>query len=533
MTSVVAALIALVAGVAVAALLYYKRSAESRWDLALLRLTWTGLLVYALLAPQRYTQSEREIRPVLTVLLDSSRSLGVNADSLSDAALQKFESLGYEPILREYKKDRIPSNVAWAYVGDGHIDNVNQENRPDYYLLAKSKPLQPISLLQGIAVAPRILRGSRFHVDVLSAPESDVSVVFNRKLYQGSSMDLLAPTQAGSYSLLAVARSSERTDSLKTTVEVQESLATLVIASNAPHPHEAMVRRWSKRQGVEVQSLKWKDLDKVDTFKGPLITIGGGDAAIARISNRIPVPMLHLDAGAAPVFKEQVPLAGVLGTNKIKVYSKTKQPNVKLAETIDARGIHWYKSGLASEGAYEAFQSLLDELMQRYEPAQLRIVHSQQVAAGQRVEVSGAVVNSRLEVLPANFKIVIKREDELVEQLTLRNNGASIEGSFRPIAPGEYEIVSEAFWSGGALTSKTTLQVNAVDVELIRERNDNLLAQWKENGAQDGLEVTQKVAPLKVSYEKKNPQHLHWWYWGLALLAAATEWSLRRRSGLI
>ena len=171
--------------------------------------------------------------------------------------------------------------------------------------------------------------------------------------------------------------------------------------------------------------------------------------------------------------------------------------------------------------------------MQRYEPAQLRIVHSQQVAAGERVQVSGAVLNSRLEVLPADFKIQIKRQNEWVEQLTLREDGGSVKGSFRPIQPGDYEVFSEAIWSGGTLESRTTLQVNSVDIELIRERNENLLSQWKQNGAQDALQAMQKVPAQKVSFEKKNPQHLHWWYWGLALLAAATEWSLRRRSGLI
>jgi hypothetical protein len=533
MTSVVAALIAFVAGVAVAALLYYKRSAESRWDLALLRLTWFGLLVYALLAPEKLVQSEREIRPVLTVLLDSSRSLGVDADSLSQTAFQRFEGLGYEPIFREFDEDRIPSNVRWAYVGDGHIENISEEHSPEYYLITKSKPLQPLSLLQGIAVPQRILRGSKFHVNVLAANQANVRVVFNGKSYEGTSLDLIAPKASGIYSLLSVGRSSGRTDSLKTSVVVQESLATVVVASNMPHPHEAMVRRWCKKRGIEVQSLTWKDLDKVDSFKGPLITIGGGDGAIAMVRKKISVPMLHLDAGAAPAFREQERLETLLGENNIPVFAKVKQPQVVVAQSLDARGIHWYKSGLASERAFETFQALLEELMQRYEPAQLRIVHSQQVAAGQRVMVSGAVVNSRQEVLPADFKIQIKRQNEWVEQLTLREDGASVKGSFRPIQPGVYEVVSESIWSGGTLESRTTLQVAEIDVELIRERNENLLAQWKENGAQDALQATQKVAVQKVSYEKKNPQHLHWWYWGLALLAAAIEWSLRRRSGLV
>ena len=116
---------------------------------------------------------------MLTVLLDSSKSLGVDADSLAEAAFQKLEDLGYEPILRQFDAERIPSTVRWAYIGDGHIEQIDGEFLPEFFLLAKSKPLQPLSLLQGIAVPQRILRGSRFHVDVLSAPLAEVSIVFN------------------------------------------------------------------------------------------------------------------------------------------------------------------------------------------------------------------------------------------------------------------------------------------------------------------------------------------------------------------
>ena len=59
MTSVVAAIVALGAGSVVAAFLYFKRSAKFPWDLALLRLVWTGLLVYALCAPPVSTEREQ------------------------------------------------------------------------------------------------------------------------------------------------------------------------------------------------------------------------------------------------------------------------------------------------------------------------------------------------------------------------------------------------------------------------------------------------------------------------------------------
>jgi len=533
MTSVVAAIVALGAGSVVAAFLYFKRSAEFPWDLALLRLVWTGLMVYALCAPPISTEREQSLRPVLTIALDSSRSLGISGDSLANAAVEKFEALGYDPIVRDFNKSSVPSNNAWAYVGDGHIANLLELSIPTYYLLAPSKPLQPSGLLQGIVVPQRVLSNARMSVEVLASKEAEIDVYFNGKAHSGRNIDLQAPSKSGIYKLLAVATRGGQKDSLTTLVDVNEYLATVALVTNAPHPHEAMVRRWCEGKGIAVERIAWNELEKVSSIDGPLVTIGGGKVAIEKAHSSVKVPMLHLDGGAVPAFSKRILVPNLLDLSEVEVFSKAENLRISQGEYLDTRGIHWYKSGLASAKTLDAFEALLEELMQRYEPAQLRLTSPQQVPLGESAQISGAVVNSRLEVLPADISIEINQGATLVEEVTLSPEGNSVIGTFTPTVPGTYRVEAVANWSGGALTTTSSLQVKDVDVEKVRPRNQSLINSWANAGAMDGATPLENVAPTILSFEQKNPQHLHIWYWGLALLAAAAEWIIRRRRGLV
>lgn len=533
MTSVVAAIVALGAGSVVAAFLYFKRSAEFPWDLALLRLVWTGLMVYALCAPPISTEREQSLRPVLTIALDSSRSLGVSGDSLANVAVEKFEALGYDPIVRDFNKSSVPSNNAWAYVGDGHIANRLGSSIPTYYLLAPSKPLQPSGLLQGIVVPQRVLSNARMSVEVLASKEAEIDVYFNGKAHSGRNIYLQAPSKSGIYKLLAAATRDGQKDSLTTLVDVNEYLATVALVTNAPHPHEAMVRRWCEGKGIAVERIAWNELEKVSSIDGPLVTIGGGKVAIEKAHSSVKVPMLHLDGGAVPAFSKRILVPNLLDFLKVEVFSKAENLRISQGEYLDTRGIHWYKSGLASGKTLDAFEALLEELMQRYEPAQLRLTSPQQVPLGESAQISGSVVNSRLEVLPADISIVINQGATLVEEVTLSPEGNSVIGSFTPTVPGNYRVEAVANWTGGALKTSSSLQVKDVDVEKVRPRNQSLINSWANAGAMDGATPLENVAPTILSFEQKNPQHLHIWYWGLALLAAAAEWIIRRRRGLV
>ena len=351
--------------------------------------------------------------------------------------------------------------------------------------------------------------------------------------HSGRNIDLQAPSKSGIYKLLAVATLGGQKDSLTTLIDVNEYLATIALVTNAPHPHEAMVRRWCEGKGIAVERIAWKELEEVSFIDGPLVTIGGGKVAIEKAHSSVKVPMLHLDGGAVAAFTELNSIPYLLDYSAVEVYSKITDISIPQGDYLDTRGIHWYKSGLASERTLQVFHALLEELMQRYEPAQLRLASPQQAAIGEQVSVLCAVVNSRLEVLPADFSMQINKGGTLVEEITLRPEGNSAKGIFTPTLPGNYRIVASANWSGGRIETTSGLQVEDVDIENVRPRNQSLINSWASAGAIDASKSTEKVAPTILTFEQKNPQHLHVWYWGLALLAASAEWILRRRRGLV
>ena len=273
MLSVVAALIALIAGAIVAAYLYFKRGAKFPWELALLRLIWFALLIYAILSPPIERVVEDKVKPHLTVLVDTSASLSLDKDSLMSNASEPFTSLGYHVDIKEYAENNIPSQTPWAYVGDGHIARVTSTNTPSYFSLYPSKKLQQGSLIQGIVVPPRVLIGSAMKIRVLAHPECDVVLTFNGADHYDRLWTTNAPLNSGYLPIKVVARLNGRIDELEATIEVSESLATILIARKVPHPHEGMIRRICKSKGIAVQTVNWDELSRIETFTGPIITL--------------------------------------------------------------------------------------------------------------------------------------------------------------------------------------------------------------------------------------------------------------------
>ena len=99
-----------------------------------------------------------------------------------------------------------------------------------------------------------------------------------------------------------------------------------------------------------------------------------------------------------------------------------------------------------------------------------------------------------------------------------------------PRLPGKYEVVVEGNTQYGPIETKSVVQVNNVDIELVREFNKVQFDYWKSEGAQL-LDSEQEVLK-SISYNKEIPTPALR-YWGIALIAAATEWTIRRSRGLI
>ena len=534
MISVVAALFALIGGAVVAAYLYYRRGVKFSWDLAILRCIWVSFLIYAILSPPAEKVIEDKVKPHLTVLVDTSASLSLDKDSLMSNASEPFTSLGYHVDIKEYDENNIPSQTHWAYVGDGHIARVISTNTPSYFSLYPSKKLQQGSLIQGIVVPPRVLIGSAMKIRVLAHPECDVVLTFNGADYYDRLWTTNAPLNSGYLPIKVVARLNERIDELEATIEVSESLATILIARKVSHPHEGMIRRICKSKGIAVQTVNWDELSRIKTFTGPIITLGGGEAALSRLVRVSKVPLLHLDiAGANSYTKKQI-LNHSMFDFPVKAYHRKNTPSIKVeGQSIDARGIHWYKSALDDANSLIAFEQLIKTLLQWYDPVQLMLTLPQQGQLDERIHVSAAAINSRSEAIPSTISGFVRLNDKIIAKLTFKSDGLSMISSFIPRVTGQYEVVTEGTTEFGPIEAKSIVQVNTLDIELVRKFNNTQFNFWKSNGAQELDSVEQKVLPIEISYKKETPQHLYWWYWGITLFAAAAEWTIRRSRGLI
>ena len=193
-----------------------------------------------------------------------------------------------------------------------------------------------------------------------------------------------------------------------------------------------MVRRWCESKGIAVERIAWNELERVSSINGPLVTIGGGKVAIEKAHSSVTVLMLHLDGGAVPAFFKAYFNSYVIGlqrsrkcTARLKISAYPRANTLILVASL-------VQERLASAKTLDAFEALLEELMQRYEPAQLRLTSPQQVSLGESAQIAGAVVNSRLEALPANFSIEINQGATLIEQVTLSPEGNSVIGTFTP-----------------------------------------------------------------------------------------------------
>ncbi|MAZ96106.1 MAG: hypothetical protein CMP53_01130 [Flavobacteriales bacterium] len=534
MPSIVAALIALIAGACIAAYLYYKRGAKFPWDLALLRFLWFGLLVYAIVAPPYETEVEDKVKPHLTVLVDTSASLGLNGDSLMDHASEPFVSLGYHVDLNDFAEKHIPSQSNWAYVGDGHIPSISGKNTPLYYSLHPSQKLEPSSLIQGIVVPPKVLAGSLVNIRALVNPECEVTLSFNGDNHRGRLWTTNAPLDTGYMPLQVIASLDGRKDVLETSIQVSGSLATILIVRNEPHPHEGMIRRICRKKGIAVKTVNWSELNRIKTFSGPIITLGGSKDALVRLEKVSKVPALHLDITGANTYANNNLLTHSLFDYSVQVYHGKGIPTIKISDkSIDARGIHWYKSALEDPRSLSAFEQLIKLVLERYEPVQLMLTLPQQAQTGERIHVSAAAVNSRSEAIPATITGYVRLQDKVTENLTDRSEGLSMNSSFIPHVPGSYMVVVEGKTEFGTIENMATVQVNDVDIESVRTFNTVQFNFWKSEGSQLLSMVEEKVLPESIIYKKEIPQHLHWWYWGIVLFAATSEWTIRRSRGLV
>ena len=124
MNLLTAAILALVLGLAVAWYTYfYKRRSTPNWVLAFFRFGWIGLLLFALLAPEREKQTVVEQPQLIALRIDSSASLKSPLNGVLDLLIDFEKKAPVKWVLSDFNSSQDPNDeLPWIYVGDGHID---------------------------------------------------------------------------------------------------------------------------------------------------------------------------------------------------------------------------------------------------------------------------------------------------------------------------------------------------------------------------------------------------------------------------
>ena len=547
MTTTAAVLIALIAGAAVAWFLYlFKQNAKTPWVLAFLRFTWFSLLVYALLSPSTSTQSTLKLAEPLTILLDSSASLIESyTEGLSDLETSlKARDIPYQT--RNYSIEHIPESKQWIYVGDGHVKAVHQSDFPVAAILLEGITPRQRPLITGISIPSRVLAGSLVRVNILADKNCELKTRVQDEYYQGSSFDLRVPDRLGSLELTSFAITNGRSDTLFTTVEIIPFFTKILVVTDFPHPHEAMIRRYARSHSIAVETIKFNDISSADPHDGPIVAIGGGNNVWSLLEDTFTGALLTLGAWSP----QQAPVNKAFFTSSFWPVNLKERINLRVRSTdteftvstkrIDASGVHWYASALANEDAFFLFEGLLEKLISLNEPSRLQLTVPQRAFSGQRITVVTTVVNGEGRVAPSSFNGTVFMEGDQVELLTFTIENQSGTASFDVQNVGQLSIEVIAHSMGTEISASAKVQVEKLNIEEVTPRNITMLKDWARSGtvivgAEDSSDLVSgfEIKESTVSYVKKNPQHAYLAYWGLVLLLALTEWFIRRKRGLV
>ena len=546
MTTTAAVFIALIVGAAVAGFLYmFKQNAKTPWDLAFLRFAWFSLLVYALCSPSTSTQSTLKLVEPLTILLDSSASLQEDyTKGLSDleASLMAVD-IPYQT--RNFSSVHLPENKQWIYVGDGHVKTVHLDDAPVAALLLNGITPRQRPLISGVSIPSRVLAGSLVRVNVIADKLCELKTTVQGKDYQGSSFDLRVPDRLGSLKITSSAMKNNQSDTLFTTVEVISFFTKILVVTDFPHPHEAMIRRYGRSHSVAVETIKFEDISSTPPHDGPVIAIGGGENVWSLLEDTFSGALLTLGAWAPQqTLVKKTFLNSSFWPTDIK---ETIDLRVKSMDTeftasekrLDANGVHWYASALANKNAFSLFEGLLEKLISLNEPSRLQLTVPQRAFSGERISVVSAVVNGEGRVTPSSFSGKVFTEGNQMELLTFTVENQSGTASFNAQNTGQLSIEVVANSKGSEIKASAKVQIEKLDIEEVTPRNATMLADWARNGTvivgtedADDIVSNLNIKETTVSYVKKNPQHAYLAYWGLVLLLALTEWYIRRKRGL-
>ena len=522
MTSLSAAGIALLVGAAAALVLYFisSKKPDSIGVLAFLRFLWIALLVYAIVSPDIENKKTINRPTVLWILADTSSSVALNATEVANE-IQKDHSIdGVECLVVPYAENSIPAEQPWIYVGDGHIPSPNSKSRtPVGVYQLPAKPLAKPRLILGVVAPQTVVAESQFSYKIYALNE-DVKTerVWEGQVFKEIEGNLTASEKLGSFPLRVRASDNESSDEMIVWVNVEKEFRKVGLVSKSGHPHEMMVRRWAKKRRYTV----------VDSVVPNVIIIGKSSLADS-------AQTLFLGGGLPSEYRirqEYRPGKASLPQSVYLWYSKEGSQ--------DFSEVHWYLSALVDQNVNKVFEDYLDQFIARTTPPKIVSSGPQDIIAGQTVGWNFSLVGPKGSPEPATAGVGIYRKGKMIEVPLLEEYESGIY-SFNTSfdSAGTHEVRIEMENERKSYTLNETIEVRRADVETITPFNSSLMKNWEREAqwvstdtnsqAYDQWELDRQSMELSI----KNPQHYTWWYWGLVLLLAASEWLIRRRQGLI
>jgi len=542
----VAVIIALLAGISAAVYAYgIKESVSTHRVLALLRFLWFGLLCYALVSRPVAVTSTTEVPEPLTLLIDTSNSLDVSISPILSRVEKSIRRKNIPTIVRAFNEESIPSNGPWMYLGDGHVAPLGKEvSTPSAAVFLPAKALVSLPLISSIAVPTKVQAGSSFQGTVHADQGARIWVKGMGQTSTTASFEFTAPRSTGIVTLTAIAELDQRKDTLEVEVEVVDHFSSWLVISAAPHPHEGMIRRYALRHGIAVRSTTFDQVK--EPWSGPSVVIGGTPAMKQRMEIWCKGPVWFM-SDATPleattrrtVQVSSFPTGHPPLSSKVRVAVKNAQ--LRLADRrIESRGIQWYASALESAKNQELFEELCASLAVWHTPNRIEVNVPQRLFQGQSYTCSAAAVGGNNVPLVADMEVTVRDANgAVVDRPTVEAASRGFSWDLGFSAPGRYSLEIVASIGGTSLTTSRSFEVASLDVESVRGFNTRLWARAEEAGM-TAFYAEEQWDPSKVDWTyrtvesvKKNPQHNKWWYWGLVLICAASEWLLRRRQGMV
>ncbi len=531
------------------------------WGLAFLRFFWVSFLAYAILAPPISEREQVAWAPTVLVAVDTSASVKGDAWGAAERVQAQLEEQGWRALVEPFDPmSGSGDGPPWLYVGDGRIETTSS-TPPMGALFVEGHPLEPAPLIQGLVAPERVLVGSSFEVVVLTNETAEIVLTSsNGARVKGTANEpivLQAPNEAGVFrtTVAATAVGTNRADRQEWTAEAVFSAQEVAVVYLRPHEHVGMAVRAIKALGYQPKVSSWRAWDSSVGNGAPVVLVGGDASHLEQLKERNAATLWLTAVHPKAQWKRRpVEVGGRFpswtGAKKVKLAvlergernpQEWPEPVLTNEEAlVDARGVAFWPSAVNDPTSLDLLQHLVEVVVQKSTPLRLKVSVPSRLFQGQQVRGAAYLIDANGSVAPNfEYSVALFNQGALIARPPVQSQGGGAAFTLANLKPGPAQLQVTATGPGQQWERTVSFEVSATSVEQLRPFNDNLWSAWERAGTvvfPEGAALSKvdswQASPRTLDYLKEKPQHHRWWYWGLWMLAAAVEWTLRRLRGL-